>query len=77
MDLLSQLHPKVVHFPIAFFLVYLLLEIIGAVFKKEFFSKAAHLFLFFGVLGALVSVLTGDQAVNSFEGSEVFFDSIF
>jgi uncharacterized membrane protein len=68
MDLLSLVHPKVVHFPIAFLLVYLLLELIGAIFKKEFYSKAAHLFLLFGVLGALVATFTGDRAVDAFEG---------
>ena len=68
MDLLSLLHPKIVHFPIAFLLVYLVLELIGAIFKKDFYSKAAHLFLFFGVLGALAATFTGDQAVDAFEG---------
>ncbi|MDR3668373.1 MAG: DUF2231 domain-containing protein [Ignavibacteriaceae bacterium] len=68
MEYLAQFHPKLVHFPIAFLLVYLLLEIIGAIFKREFFSKTAHLFLLFGVLGALAAVLTGNQAENAFEG---------
>jgi uncharacterized membrane protein len=68
MEFLAQFHPKIIHFPIAFLLVYLLLEFFGAIFKKDFFSKAAHLFLLFGVLGALAAVLTGNQAENAFEG---------
>src|SRR5665647_509393 len=68
MEFLAQFHPKIIHFPIAFLLVYLLLELLGAVFKKDFFSKAAHLFLLFGVLGALAAVLTGNLAENAFEG---------
>lgn len=67
MEFLAEFHPKVIHFPIAFFLAYVLLESIGAIFKKEFYSKAAHLFLFFGVLGALAAVLTGNQAEDAFE----------
>ncbi|QQS37274.1 MAG: DUF2231 domain-containing protein [Ignavibacteriales bacterium] len=67
MEFLAEFHPKVIHFPIAFFLLYILLETIGTVFKKEFFSKAAHLLLFFGVLGALAAVLTGEQAYEAFE----------
>jgi uncharacterized membrane protein len=55
-------HPRFVHFPIALLSTYVLLEIIGVVFKKEFFSKAAHLILFLGVLGALVAVITGNMA---------------
>ncbi|HED05052.1 MAG TPA: DUF2231 domain-containing protein [Ignavibacteria bacterium] len=62
MEFLAQFHPIVVHFPIAFFLGYVLFEIIGAFTKKDFFSKTAHLLLFLGVLGALVAVLTGSQA---------------
>jgi uncharacterized membrane protein len=67
MEFLAEFHPKVIHFPIAFFLAYVLLESIGAIFKKDFFSKTAHLFLFFGVLGALAAVLTGNQAEETFE----------
>jgi len=68
MDLFSLLHPKVVHFPIAFLLVYLLLELTGAIFKKEFYSKAAHLFLLLGVVGALLATFTGNQAIDAFNG---------
>ena len=68
MEFFAQFHPKIIHFPIVFLLVYLLLELLGAIFKKDFFSKTAHLFLFFGVLGALAAVLTGNQAEDAFEG---------
>jgi uncharacterized membrane protein len=68
MEYLAQFHPKIIHFPIAFLLVYVLLELIGASFKKDFFSKTAHLFLLFGVLGAVAAVLTGNQAEDAFEG---------
>ncbi len=62
MDFLAGLHPQVVHFAISLLLVYLLLETIGAFTNKEFFSRAAHLILFLGVLSALTAVLTGHQA---------------
>jgi len=64
-------HPRFVHFPIALLSTYVLFEIIGVVFKKEFFSKAAHLILFLGVLGALAAVLTGNRAE---EVAEKLFD---
>lgn len=67
MELLAEFHPKVVHFPIAFLLGYVLLEFLGVILKKEFLSKAAHLLLFFGVLGAFAAVLTGRQAEEAFE----------
>ncbi len=62
MEIQSYLHPEIVHFPIALFIIYALLEIIGAVFKKDFFSKTAHLILFLGLLGAVAAVLTGNSA---------------
>ncbi len=65
MESLSQLHPQIVHFPIALLIVYALLEIIGSIFKKDFFSKAAHLILFLGVLGAFAAVLTGNSAEDA------------
>jgi len=64
-------HPRFVHFPIALLSTYVLLEIIGVIFKKDFFSKAAHLILFLGVLGALAAVLTGNRAE---ELAEKLFD---
>ncbi|MCL5027645.1 MAG: DUF2231 domain-containing protein [Bacteroidetes bacterium] len=65
MEFLSTLHPKIVHFPIALFVVYALLEIIGSFVKKDFFSKTAHLILFLGVLGAVAAVLTGNSAEDA------------
>lgn len=67
MEFLSVIHPKIVHFPIAFLLGYFLFEALGIIFKKEFLSKAAHLLLFLGVLGALAAVLSGHQAEEAFE----------
>ncbi len=65
MDFLANLHPKIVHFPIALFIVYALLEIIGSFVKKDFFSKTAHLILFLGVIGAVAAVLTGNSAEDA------------
>lgn len=62
MEFLAGLHAKVIHFPIVLFIIYTLFEITGAFSKKDFFSKAAHIILFLGVLGAIAAVLTGNQA---------------
>ncbi|NWF89405.1 MAG: hypothetical protein HXY50_08065 [Ignavibacteriaceae bacterium] len=67
MEFLSAFHPKVVHFPIAFLLGYFLFELLGILLKKEFLSKAAHLLLLLGVLGALAAVMTGREAEEAFE----------
>jgi uncharacterized membrane protein len=65
MEFLSQLHPKVVHYPIALFVTYALLELTGALFRKDLFSKSAYLILFLGVLGAIAAVLTGNSAAGA------------
>ena len=77
MDFIAGLHPKVVHFPIALLLTYVLCEIIGVIFKKDFFSKTAHLLLLLGVIGAVLAVFTGNEAFSDFHnwtiaGKELF-----
>lgn len=64
MEFLAQLHPKIIHFPVAFLLIYVLLEITGVLSKKEYFQKTAYLFLFIGVLSAVAAVITGNQAAG-------------
>jgi uncharacterized membrane protein len=63
---LAEIHPKVVHFPVALLTTYSLLEIVGIVFKKEFISKSALLILSLGVVTAFFAVLTGNQASADF-----------
>jgi uncharacterized membrane protein len=63
---LAEIHPKVVHFPIALLTVYSLLEIIGIAFNKEFISKSALLVLCLGVISAFLAVFTGNQASQEF-----------
>lgn len=63
---LADIHPKVVHFPIALFTTYAFLEIIGILLKKEFLSKSALLILCLGVVTSFFAVLTGNQAATGF-----------
>jgi len=62
MEFLAELHPKIIHFPIVFFILYFVLEFTGAVLKNEHLNKTAYYFLVTGVLFALIGVLTGNQA---------------
>ena len=64
---LADIHPKVVHFPVALLITYSLLEIIGIAFNKEFISKSALLILCLGVVTAFFAVLTGNQAASEFD----------
>jgi len=71
MDFLASLHPKLVHFPLAFLLIYVLLEILGVLSGKEFFQKCAYLFLFIGIITAVAAVFTGNQAADLAEKLKV------
>ncbi len=72
METLASFHPKVVHFAIALLLTYVLFEFLFLILKKDFLNKSATLILFLGVLGALSSILTGNQA---FHYAENLFDN--
>jgi len=61
-EILAELHPRIVHFPIAFFILYFFFETFGVILKKDFLLKAAFLILIVGVLTALIAVLSGNQA---------------
>lgn len=62
MELLAQYHHLLVHFPIAFFILYFFFESSGIIFEKEYLIKSALIILALGVVGSLESVLTGNQA---------------
>lgn len=62
----ADIHPYVVHFPIALLITYSFLEIAGIIFNKEFISKSALLILCFGVVSALAAVFTGNLASEQF-----------
>jgi len=65
-NFLAEIHPRVVHFPIALLTTYSILEIVGVLFKNEFISKTALLILCLAVATSLLAVLTGNQAANNF-----------
>ncbi|MFA3782773.1 DUF2231 domain-containing protein [Melioribacteraceae bacterium 4301-Me] len=62
MEFLSYLHPRIVHFPIAIFVVYFLFEAFAAFLKKDFLNKSAYILLALGVIFSVAAVLTGNQA---------------
>ncbi len=64
MEFLASLHPKIVHFPIVLFLSYVILELAGLVLKKQILSDIAIGTLMFGLLFAILSVLSGEQAAR-------------
>jgi uncharacterized membrane protein len=77
MEFLASIHPKIVHFPIAFLLLYPIVELLFIITGKDFFSKVSFIFLSIGVIGAFFAVLSGSQAFElvknwNQEGREIF-----
>jgi len=64
---IADLHPIIVHFPIAFLLLYIFIEILNLYFKSRSIKKFSLVILIFGVLGGIGSVLTGNLAYQLLE----------
>jgi uncharacterized membrane protein len=62
MNFIAELHPFVVHFPIAMLTLYVILEVVTNFIKNESLSTFTTWILFFGVITAVNAVLTGNQA---------------
>ena len=60
MEFLSKLHPLVIHFPIAFFLLFIILEITNIFIRNIPLKKISLFVLFLGLIGGISSVLTGN-----------------
>lgn len=67
-NFLAEIHPKVVHFPVALLTTYSLLEIYGIVFKNKFITNTALLILCLAVVSAFFAVLTGNEASVTITG---------
>lgn len=65
-----NLHPLVVHFPLALYPSFLLLELIAVPSRSEPLRHAASWMLYLGTLGATAAVLAGFQAEETVEHSE-------
>jgi len=55
----TNLHPLIVHFPIAFLTGFFLLELIGAVLRQPGLRHAASWMLYLGALGAIAAAAAG------------------
>ncbi len=65
MEYLANLHPKFVHFSIALFSTYILLEIVYFIIPKDWLNKTVQIILLLGVFFTIGTVLTGNQAEQS------------
>lgn len=57
--MITNLHPLLVHFPIALLLAYIVLDWAGRIWKEKGFTEAAWYSLILGTIGALVTLGSG------------------
>lgn len=62
---MDNIHPMLVHFPIAFLMGFFLLDFFGSIFKKTNWREAASILLYLGTLGAIFTVIAGFMAADS------------
>lgn len=64
METLAELHPIAVHFPVAILLLYCFFELLEFFWKPDKLPYFTNILLFIGVIGAVFSALTGNQAAQ-------------
>jgi uncharacterized membrane protein len=62
---MDNIHPLLVHFPLAFLSAFFVLDVVGTLAKKPQWRGVAGWFLYFGTVGALFTVMAGFIAANS------------
>ena len=67
---LVNIHPVIVHFPIAFLCIFLLIDLAGLLFKKENWRYFASGLLYLGTISAAAAVAAGLLAEGSVEHGE-------
>jgi uncharacterized membrane protein len=71
---MQNLHPMVVHFPIALLNGFLLMEVLGFIFRKEELRTAARWMLYLGTLGAMATVAFGLRAESTLPHNEAIHE---
>lgn len=62
---MQNIHPLLVHFPIAFLSIFLIFDVVGTLAKKTQWRDAASWFLYFGTVAAGLTVMAGFVAADS------------
>ena len=67
---LDNIHPLLVHFPIAFLSIFFVVDLVATLVKKHQWHQVASWFLYFGTISSLFTVIAGFIAANSVEHGE-------
>ena len=64
-DWAPNIHPMLVHFPIAMLVIAVFLDFFYLIWKKDWLRNSVMTLFIFAVLASLVTYLSGRQAVDS------------
>lgn len=62
---MTNIHPLIVHFPIALIIVIFILDFLGVLFKRKSFISTANILTIFAAIGAVMAVISGLIAEES------------
>lgn len=62
---MDNIHPLLVHFPLAFLTTFFVLDLAGTLAKKQHWRNVASWLLYFGTIAAVFTVIAGFVAANS------------
>lgn len=68
---MNNIHPLLVHFPIAFLSIFFLVDMLGCLLKKPQWRDIASYLLYFGTVGAIFTVIAGFVAAYSVPHNDV------
>ena len=67
---MSNIHPVIVHFPIALLVMFFLLDLIGSVLQKDNWRQVAGGMLYLGTITAAIAVVFGFMAAGTVDHGE-------
>ncbi len=71
---MDNIHPLFVHFPIAFFIAFFLLDVVAVLAKKAHWRYVAGWLLYLGAITSIFTVVAGLFAANSVEHNDAVHD---
>lgn len=64
---IDLLHQKLIHFPIAFLMIYPFIEISSFIKKSIFTEKLSFFLLTVGILGLISAIISGNMTLNKYD----------
>jgi uncharacterized membrane protein len=62
---MPNIHPLLVHFPIALLLIFFFIDVLGSLFSSDNMRRVAGYFLYIGTISAVLTVIAGLQAATT------------